>query len=105
MNLWWTVLLAGAGTLALRLSFLLAARYVRLPRRTGRITDLVFPVAMGAILGASLRGAASGGELTDLVALAAGAVATAVVSRRTGSVLAALLSGLAVVALIAALVG
>jgi branched-subunit amino acid transport protein len=105
MNLWWTVLLAGAGTMALRLSFLLAARYLRLPRRTGRISGLVFPVAMGAILGASLRGAAAGGNLAQLVALAAGAVTTAVVSRRTGSVLAALLSGLAVLALVAALVG
>ena len=104
MNLWWTVILAGAGTLALRLSFLLAARHLRRPRRTGRITGLVFPVAIGAILGASLRGAAAGGELTELVALAAGAVTTAVVSRRTGSVLAGLLSGLAVVALVAALI-
>jgi hypothetical protein len=64
---------------------------------------LIFPVAIAAILGASLHQTAPPARLTDLVALGAGAVITALVSRRTGSVLAALGSGLAVVAVVSTL--
>jgi branched-subunit amino acid transport protein len=97
MNIWWTILLAGLGSLALRLSFVLGGRYLRLPAWTGRVTNLVFPVAIGAILGVSLRHSTAGAPTGGVVALAAGAALTALVSRRTGSVLFGLLAGLAVV--------
>jgi branched-subunit amino acid transport protein len=97
MSLWLVVVLAGAGTLMLRLSFLVAARYLTLPPGTRRLSDLIFPVAIAAILGASLRTTAATAHTGELLALAAGAAVTALVSRRTGSVLAALGAGLAVV--------
>jgi branched-subunit amino acid transport protein len=98
MSLWLVAVLAGAGTLALRLSFLLAGRYLRLPSWTRRTSDLIFPVAIAAILGAGLRTTVATDVPADLLALAVAAVATVLVSRRTGSILAALGAGLAVVA-------
>jgi branched-subunit amino acid transport protein len=98
MSLWLVVVLAGVGTLMLRLSFLVAARYLTLPSWTRRLSDLIFPVAIAAILGATVRTMAATAHPGELVALAAGAAVTALVSLRTGSVLASLGAGLAVVA-------
>jgi branched-subunit amino acid transport protein len=95
--IWLVVLAAAAGTLALRLSFLLAGRHLTLPAWTARITDLVFPVAMAAILGATLRTTVAAGGVADLIALLAGAAVTVLVSRRTTSILAAMGAGLATV--------
>ncbi len=103
MSLWLVAALAAGGTLLLRLSFLLVTRYLTLPSWLERVSDLMFPVAIAAILGASLRRTASTAHLADLVALVAGASVTVLVSRRTGSVLAALAAGLAVVAVVSAL--
>jgi branched-subunit amino acid transport protein len=105
MSLWLAVALAGGGTLLMRLSFILAARCLTLPSWLERVSQLIFPVAIAAILGASLHAMASPAHLRDLVTLAAGAAVTALVSRRTGSVLAALAAGLAVVAVVSALPG
>jgi len=105
MSLWLVVVLAGVGTLMLRLSFLVAARYLTLPSWTRRISDLIFPVAIAAILGASMRTTAATAHPGGLVALVAGAAVTALVSRRTRSVLAALGAGLAVVAAASFLTG
>jgi branched-subunit amino acid transport protein len=98
--IWLVVLAAGVGTLALRLSFLVAGRYLTLPGWTARIADLVFPVAMAALLGATLRTTVTTGGLADLVALLAGAAVTMLVSRRTNSILAAMGAGLATVLVI-----
>jgi branched-subunit amino acid transport protein len=98
MNLWLVLILAGAGTLALRLSFILAAYKLTMPAALDRAADLVFPVAMAAILGASLHGFAAAVHIGQIVALALAATATALVSRFTGSVLAALVAGLTVMA-------
>jgi branched-subunit amino acid transport protein len=98
MNLWLVLVLAGAGTLLLRLSFILAANALKLPAAVDRAADLVFPVAMAAILGASLHGFAAAVHVGQTVALVLAATATALVSRFTGSVLAALGTGLAVMA-------
>jgi branched-subunit amino acid transport protein len=98
MSLWLVLVLAGAGTLVLRLSFILAAGALKLPAAMDRIADFVFPAAMAAILGASLHGFTTSVHLGQTMALALAAAATAVVSRFTGSVLAALVAGLAVMA-------
>nr|WP_296064538.1 AzlD domain-containing protein [uncultured Actinoplanes sp.] len=103
--MWTTVLLAAAGTLALRLAFLIGGRHLRLPAWTGRINDLIFPVAIAAILGATLRAEAGAGSLADLAALAAGAAVTLLVTRRTRSVLAAMGAGLGTVVALTALPG
>jgi branched-subunit amino acid transport protein len=103
--MWTTILLAGAGTLALRLTFLVGGRYLRLPAWTQRINDLIFPVAIAAILGAALRTEARAGSLADLAALAVGAVVTLLVTRRTKSVLAAMGAGLGTVFALTALSG
>jgi branched-subunit amino acid transport protein len=97
MSVWLVVVLAGIGTLALRLSFIIAAAHLRLPRAMDRAGDLIFPVAIAAILGVTVRNYATAMHPGQLVALAAAAVVTAVISRRTGSMLAALGAGLAVV--------
>ena len=105
MSVWLVVVLAGIGTLALRLSFIIAAAHLRLPRAIDRAGDLIFPVAVAAILGVALRNYAAAMHPGQLVALAAAAVATAVVSRRTGSMLAALGVGLAVVTALSLVTG
>ncbi|MCY1137126.1 AzlD domain-containing protein [Actinoplanes sp. Pm04-4] len=94
--MWLVILAAAAGTLALRLSFLVAGRHLKLPAWTTRITDLVFPVAIAALLGATLRGVATGG-LGDFVALLAGMVVTGLIARRGRSILLAMGAGLATV--------
>jgi branched-subunit amino acid transport protein len=98
MRLWTVILAATAGTVLLRVTLLVALRNVILPPAVDRLSGLVLPVAIAAILGATLHGAALTGPATDVLALLVGAVATALVVRRTGSVLAAVGAGLAVVA-------
>jgi branched-subunit amino acid transport protein len=95
--IWLVILSAAAGTLALRLIFLVAGRYLRLPAWTTRITELVFPVAIAALLGATLGTTAGAGSLADLITLLAGAAVTLLISRRTRSILAAMGAGLATV--------
>jgi branched-subunit amino acid transport protein len=98
VNLWLVLVLAGAGTLVLRLSFILAANTLTLPAAVDRAADLVFPVTMAAILATSLSGLTATFHIGQTVALVLAAVATALVSRLTGSVLGALAAGLAVMA-------
>jgi branched-subunit amino acid transport protein len=98
VNLWLVLVLAGAGTLALRLSFILAANALTLPPAVDRAADLVFPVTIAAILATSLRGVTTTFHTGQIVALVLAAAATALVSRLTGSILGALAAGLAVMA-------
>ncbi|HEV8568968.1 MAG TPA: AzlD domain-containing protein [Micromonosporaceae bacterium] len=98
MNLWLVLVLAGAGTLLLRLSFILVGNAVRLPAVVDRAADLVFPVTIAAILATSLRGVTTSFHTGQIVALVLAAAATALVSRLTGSIIGALATGLAVMA-------
>ena len=98
MSLWTTILLAALGTFLFRVTFLVALRTVTLPPGLDRLTGLVLPAAMAAILGTALFHTAADGPATDLIALAAGGVVTALLVRRTGSLLTAVGAGLAVVA-------
>lgn len=102
--MWTVILLAAAGTLALRLAFLVGGRYLRLPAWSERVNDLIFPVAIAALLGSMIRAETSAGRLTDLLALAAGAGVTLWVSRRGKSILAAMGAGLGTVFAVSALV-
>jgi branched-subunit amino acid transport protein len=102
----WTVILpAAAGTLALRVAFLLGGRYLRLPAWTHRINDLIFPVAIAAILGTTVRSEATTGTRTDLLALATGAAVTLLLSRRAKSILLPMGAGLGTVFAVTALAG
>lgn len=103
--MWTAILLAAAGTLAMRLAFLLGGRYLRLPAWTRRVDDLIFPVAIAALLGATLRAEVGGGRPADLIALIAGAAVTLLISRRTRSILAAMGAGLGTVLAVTALCG
>jgi branched-subunit amino acid transport protein len=98
MSLWTVVLLAALGTFLFRVTFLVAMRNVTLPKVLERLTDLVLPVAMAAILGAAVFHAATAQAPGDTVALVAGSVVTVLIVRRTGSLLAAVAAGLLVVA-------
>jgi branched-subunit amino acid transport protein len=96
---WLTILLAGAGTFAMRASFLaLAGRLTELPPAAQRVLRQIPPAALAAlVLPALLR---PEGQL-DLWQphLAAGALA-ALVSWRTRSIVATLVIGLATLALL-----
>jgi branched-subunit amino acid transport protein len=96
---WTAILLAGAGTFAMRASFLvLAGRLTDLPPGVHRVLRQIPPAALAAlVLPALLR---PGGELGLWQPhLAAGALA-ALVSWRTRSIVATLLVGLAVLGLL-----
>ena len=98
MSLWSVVLLAALGTFLFRVAFLVTLRNVTLPKALERLTDLVLPVAMAAILGAAVRHTATAQAPGDTVALVAGSVVTVLIVRRTGSLLVAVAGGLLVVA-------
>ena len=98
MSLWTVIVLAALSTFLFRVTFLVALRNVELPPWLGRLTDLVLPGAMAAILGAAVFHIAAAQPHTDLIALLTGAVITVVVVRKTGSLLAAVSAGVATVA-------
>jgi branched-subunit amino acid transport protein len=98
MSLWTVILLAALGTFLFRVTLLVALRNVTLPAALERLTDLVLPVAMAAILGAAVFHTATAQPPADTVALLAGSVVTVLVVRRTGSLLAAVAAGLLVAA-------
>ena len=100
MSLWTVVLLAALGTFLFRIAFLVALRDVELPQWARRATDLILPVAIAAILGSAVQHTAVAQPAGDLIALSAATVITVLVVRRTGSLLAAVASGLVVVALL-----
>jgi branched-subunit amino acid transport protein len=98
MSVWTVVLLAALGTFLFRVTFLVALRSVELPAWLDRATGLILPVAMAAILGTAIFHTVAAQPAGDAIALAAGAIVTALVVRRTGSLLAAVAAGLVVVA-------
>lgn len=97
MNLWIVVVLAGLGSLGLRLVFLVGGSRLRLPAAWERVADLVYPAAMAAMLGVTVHVVAVDAGFGRLAVLAPAAVVTALISRWTGSVLGALGAGLVVV--------
>ena len=96
---WLTILLAGAGTYAMRLSFLAVAdRMATLPPLAHRVLRQIPPAALAALVVPAL--VRPGGELGFWQPhLAAGALA-AVVSWRTRSTVATLLVGLTTLAVL-----
>lgn len=94
MNAWLVVLLAGAGSLLLRLSMIVAADRFRLPAQLDQASALVAPAAFAALAATSIAGAALDAVGAEAVApLAAVGVAVLVVAR-TGSRHAAVLVGM-----------
>lgn len=105
MSLWTVVILAGVGSLALRVSFLAVASVATLPPGLQRYADLVYPAGMAAILAGAAHGVAAAHGYRQLAVLAPAAVVTAIVTRYTRSVLGAIGSGLAMVLVISAIAG
>ena len=99
MSLWAAILAAALGTFLFRVAFLVALRNVELPAGLARLTDLVLPAAMAAILGVAVFHTATTAPASDVIGLVLGAAVTALVARRSGSLLLAVGAGLAVVAL------
>ncbi len=97
MSLWVVLLIAGIGALALRVAFPLFVPRLSISPRWQRQVDLVDPAAMAAILAGGLHGLVASSSWARLAVLAPAALVTAWISRRTGSVLAAIGAGLAVV--------
>jgi branched-subunit amino acid transport protein len=90
---WFTILLAGAGTFAMRASFLvLAGRLADLPPTAHRVLRQIPPAALSAlVLPALLR---PGGELALWQPHLAAGVLAALVSWRTRNIVATLVVGL-----------
>lgn len=91
---WWTILVSGVITFAMRASFLLVAhRMVRVPARIHRLLRQIPPAALAAlVLPAFLR---PEGHVDLLQGRFGAGVLAAVVAWRTKSVVATLLTGMA----------
>lgn len=101
-QVWWVILLSGAGTFAMRASFLAAAhRLATVPPAVTRILRQIPPAALAALV---LPGLVRPGGHFDLLQprLLAGAVA-ALVAWRTGNVGLTLVAGMAAVLMLQSL--
>jgi branched-subunit amino acid transport protein len=97
--IWWTILLAGAGTYTLRASFLVAAdRLVDLPPLVNRILRQIPPAVLAALTVPALVRPEGALDLWQPELLAG--VVAAFVSWRTRSVPATLVVGMAVLILV-----
>lgn len=101
-RIWATILLAGAGTFAMRASFLLAARRLAtVPPGVDRILRQIPPAALAAIVVPALL--RPGGELGIVQARLAAGLVAAVVAWKTRSSAITLVVGIGLLSLLEAL--